>query len=229
MKSDFSKFPSTPHLFLPDGVHIRGDKVLSLSQRQALLSNYLFVEEKIDGANLGISFDEDGGLLTQNRGAYLQLPASGQWKKLEEWLLPRMDGLRDALVDRYILFGEWCYAQHSVFYDRLPDLFLGFDVYDKLEKKFLSTSRRDTVLSKMGVVMVPAIARGRFTVQSLAALLGKSKYGTQSAEGLYLRHDEGDWLVDRAKLVRPAFVQSIEAHWSRSPIRLNRVTGEIHV
>ena len=39
--------------------------------------------------------------------------------------------LFEILSEKFILFGEWCYAQHSIFYDRLPDWFLGFDIYDK--------------------------------------------------------------------------------------------------
>lgn len=42
-------------------------------------------------------------------------------------------------------------------------------------------------------------------------------------EGLYLRSDQGDWLVQRAKLVRHDFIQSVEQHWSRSGIKPNRL------
>ncbi len=55
MKADFFKFPSTPHLATLPGVDIRGDKVLSGSERDEFLRHDLIVEEKADGANLGIS------------------------------------------------------------------------------------------------------------------------------------------------------------------------------
>ena len=126
MRDNFFKFPSTPHLALLGDVDIRGDKVMSEPERDAFLGHKLVVEEKVDGANLGISFDSNGNIHAQNRGAYLTLPGLGQWKKLLEWLSPKEDMLFDHLIDRYILFGEWCYAQHSVFYNRLPDWFLGF-------------------------------------------------------------------------------------------------------
>ncbi len=42
----------------------------------------------------------------------------------------------------------------------------------------------------------------------------------------YLRFDQGDWLEQRAKLVRPAFIQSIGGHWSRSGITANRLKLE---
>lgn len=228
MKDDFFKFPSTPHLALPDDLAIRGEKLLSESERDAFLRRELVVEEKVDGANLGISFDVDGNIRTQNRGAYLPLPKSGQWKKLGEWLVPKTNSLFDHLTDRYILFGEWCYARHSVPYDRLPDWFLGFDIYDKRASGFLSCNRRDEFFEKMSIAQVPSIARGYFTLPDIRKILSQSKFGSQPAEGLYLRVDQGEQLVQRAKLVRPAFIQSGGQHWSRSETVPNQLLQKIY-
>ncbi|MGC1955855.1 MAG: RNA ligase family protein [Gammaproteobacteria bacterium] len=223
MKEDFFKFPSTPHLATLPGVDIRGDKVLTESERNEFLRHELTVDEKVDGANLGISFDSEGNIRAQNRGAYLHLPGSGQWKKLGEWLALRTDVLFEHLSDRYILFGEWCYAQHSVFYDRLPDWFLAFDIFDRESRRFLSSARRDRLLEKMSLAKVPCLGRGRFSYPELKKLLSQSKLTDQPAEGIYLRFDQGDWLEQRAKLVRPAFIQAVVQHWSRSTIRPNRI------
>lgn len=228
MKDDFFKFPSTPHLTLPDGINIRGEKLLSESERDAFLCHEVVVEEKVDGANLGISFDVDGNIRVQNRGSYLSLPWSGQWEKLGEWLVPRTNALFDHLTDRYILFGEWCYARHSVPYDRLPDWFLAFDIYDKRASRFLSCDRRDAFLKKMTIAQVPIIARGYFTLLNIPQLLSQSKLGSEQAEGLYFRLDQGEQLVQRAKLVRPAFIQSIGRHWSDSEIVSNRLLQKIY-
>lgn len=223
VKDDFFKFPSTPHLATLAGVDIRGDKVLSESECDEFLQHDLVVEEKVDGANLGISFDSEGNIRAQNRGGYLHFPSSGQWKKLGEWLDLRIDVLFENLSGRYILFGEWCYAQHSIIYDRLPDWFLGFDIYDKRSGRFLSSGRRDDFLKKMHIAQVPLIAHGRFVYPELKNLLSQSKLADQPAEGLYLRFDQDDWLGQRAKLVRSAFIQSVEQHWSRSAIKSNRL------
>ncbi len=211
------------------GVDIRGDKVLTESERAEFLRYKLTVEEKVDGANLGLSFDANGNIRAQNRGAYLHLPGSGQWKKLGEWLALHTDTLFEHLSDRYILFGEWCYARHSIFYDRLPDWFLAFDMYDRAERRFLATARRDRLLDEMHISKVPGLARGRFTYSEIQKLLSQSKLTNQPAEGIYFRNDHGDWLEQRAKLVRPAFIQAVEQHWSRSAIRPNRLnTGVEH-
>ncbi len=228
MKEDFFKFPSTPHLATMPGVDIRGDKVLTDSERDEFLRHELTVEEKVDGANLGISFDAAGNTRAQNRGAYLHLPSSGQWKKLGKWLALRTDVLFEHLADRYILFGEWCYAQHSIFYDRLPDWFLAFDIYDRESRRFLTSERRDRLIEKMRISKVPGLAHGRFSYPEIEKLLSQSKLADQPAEGIYLRIDNGDWLDQRAKLVRPAFIQAVEKHWSRSAIKPNRLSTEAH-
>jgi hypothetical protein len=229
VKAGFFKFPTTIHLAVLEGADIRGDKVLSESERDEFLKHELIVEEKVDGANLGISFDDDGNIRAQNRGAYLLLLGTGQWKKLGDWLVARTQDLFESLTNRYILFGEWCYAQHSVYYDRLPDWFLGFDIYDKVINRFLSTSRRDELFGRMNTAKIPAIARGRFTLTDLSRLLSQSLLGPQPTEGLYLRIDREQWLYQRAKLVRPAYIQSIEQHWSRHAIRSNRIEQRIPV
>jgi len=223
VKNDFFKFPSTPHLSLLGDLAVRGDKVMSESERNEFLRHEIVVEEKIDGANLGISFDSPGNIRAQNRGAYLHFPSSGQWQKLSEWLKPRTDALFEQLTDQFILFGEWCYAQHSVKYDRLPDWFLGFDIYDISNAKFFSCHRRDEVFRTIGIFQVPIIKRGYFSLSELNGFLSQSELSDKLAEGLYLRFDQGDWLEQRAKLVRPAFIQSVEQHWSRSGIKANRL------
>ena len=223
MKDDFFKFPSTPHLALLGDVEVRDDKVMSKSERDELFRHELVVEEKVDGANLGISFDAEGNVRTQNRGSYLQLPSSGQWKKLSDWLDLRIDSFFEQLTDRFILFGEWCYAQHSVIYDQLPDWFLGYDIFDKNNVKFFSCSRREKLFRRLDIFQVPIIGHGHYSLSELQSLLSKSQLGKKPAEGLYLRVDQGDWLVQRAKLVRPAFIQSVDQHWSRSGIKTNQL------
>ena len=68
---EFFKFPRTPHIFVIPGLNIRDDKVLSDQECVAFLNNTIRLEEKIDGANIGISLSQDGELLIQNRGNYI--------------------------------------------------------------------------------------------------------------------------------------------------------------
>ncbi|MDY0062047.1 MAG: RNA ligase family protein [Myxococcota bacterium] len=222
----FFRFPHTPHLaWLGEG-EPRDDKVLSPPEADELLDGEVVVEEKIDGANLGFSTTEDGELQCQNRGSYLQLDACHpQFRPLRAWLGPCRTPLVDALWPDLMLFGEWCHAVHSVRYDRLPDWFLGFDVYDRAQDVFWDTARRDRLLAQLGLRAVPHVDRGRHTVASLQALFGTSQVGSEPLEGLVLRRAAGGLTVARSKLVRPAFTQAIETHWSRGPLVLNRLAA----
>lgn len=221
----FFKFPSTPHLAVLEGASVRDDKILAPKERDQFLSHEVTVEEKVDGANLGISFAEDGSLRLQNRGNFLEKPMTGQWKTLPEWVRPRTNRLFDLLTNRYIMFGEWCYATHSVRYDRLPDWFIGFDIFDVEESRFLCKSKRDELLTAVAIQPVPCLAKGALSLDEIIQLLGPSRFGDAPAEGLYLRYDDGNWLGQRAKLVRPDFIQSVEQHWSRSPLKKNRLAN----
>ena len=223
MTSDFIKFPSTPHLSTIGSISIRDDKLLTTRQRDEFLSHELVVEEKIDGANLGISFAHDCDMVLQNRGSILSIPFVGQWKKLEEWIASRKHSLLKILGSSLILFGEWCYAKHSIRYTRLPDWFLGFDIFDRESGMFLSTRRRDRLLDEMNIVPVPNIASGLFNFNEILTLLGQSKFTDELAEGIYLRFDNAEFLERRAKLVRPEFVQNIDVHWSKSEVIPNQL------
>lgn len=222
MMRDFFKFPSTLHLAALRNNDVRDDKCFSDVERELFLSHEITIEEKIDGANLGISFDSNGDTFFQNRGSAVT-EFSGQWKKLRNWYLQHSDFLFDSLSDRYILFGEWCYAKHSVFYDSLPDLFVAFDVFDKKAERFFSVRRRNAFLNESGIFSVPFIAEGRFSFEQLKNMTFTSHFGHENAEGIYCRIDEGDWLRQRAKLVRPAFRQTIKEHWSHQAICLNQI------
>ncbi|WP_035236506.1 RNA ligase family protein [Desulfobacter vibrioformis] len=222
MNQIFFKFPSTPHLIMLGGNSVRDDKVLSQENRKIFLKNILIVEEKIDGANLGISFDTQGSLILQNRGSMLSPPYLGQWKKVGNWLTPRMEILFDHLFDRYILFGEWCFAKHSIGYNRLPDYFLGFDIFDKQNNQFLSLKPRNRKFEQMNISSVPFIQQGIFTLPQLEALMGRSCFGPEQGEGIYIRYDGDKWLKQRAKIVKAKFIQNIDVHWSQKAIIPNQ-------
>lgn len=225
MPDAFFQYPTTLHLCSSPTLDLRLNKVMSDDHRAAFLSGEVIVEEKMDGANLGISFNHQGELILQNRGSILKPPMVGQWRLLMEWIEPKMEVMLDVVGDRYLLFGEWCFALHSVFYDRLPDWFLGFDVYDKADQRFLLKDARDLLFSRLALHSVPFLEKGRFDLQTIRRFLGVSKHGSQLAEGIVLRQEVDGKLLDRAKLVRDSFVQSIEEHWSRKPLRRNELAS----
>lgn len=221
----FYKFPSTP--YIETDIHIkRSDKILRQDEVETILSRPVCIEEKIDGANLGISFNSNGDLQLQNRGSYLLQPFEGQWKPLKNWLSCHETKIFDVLTDQYILFGEWCYAKHSIDYNALPDWFIAFDIFDKEQERFLSVKQRKKYLSQMEIKEVPQLGYGIYHIEELFQFFGKSKYGDESCEGIYIRQDEKEYLKYRAKMVRGAFKQNITGHWSKGMLHCNKVCWE---
>ncbi|WP_422443919.1 MULTISPECIES: RNA ligase family protein [unclassified Endozoicomonas] len=227
MTDDFFRFPHTPHIQWLGSGEPRGDKLLSDSEVYELLHAKLTVEEKVDGANVGFSVGPDGKLRAQNRGAWIERDIGGQFKHLWRWAARYEADLINLLGEHLILFGEWCYARHSLAYESLPDWFVGFDIYDCKADRFFSVPRRDELVALLDLQPIKPLAVGTFSMEKLEALLSRpSHYGAINIEGIYLRQDQGEWLKQRAKLVRSDFTQTIGEHWTRKGIIPNEVFGQ---
>lgn len=227
MSEAFFKFPHTPHLVWLGDKSPRADKVLPSTEAAALLQGDVRVEEKVDGANLGLSVGPADDIRAQNRGSWLRPGGHAQFAALWAWMDERKTRIAEALGDRLILFGEWCFAVHTVRYTNLPDWFLGFDVYDRAAGRFWGVDRRDELLQRLELASVPRLSQGRFTVVELRGMLCQpSKVGGDVLEGIYIRAEEHGLLKARAKVVRPEFAQAIGEHWSKSPVRRNAVCAK---
>ncbi|WP_082930411.1 RNA ligase family protein [Pseudomonas silesiensis] len=223
---DFFRFPHTPHLkWLAPGIP-RGDKVLSDTALDFLLEKIVIIEEKLDGANLGISLASDGQFQIQNRGQYLVPPYTGQFSRLPGWLMQHGEKIRDALKPGQIIFGEWCAARHSLDYTRLPDWFLVFDIFDNSANQFQSCVKRNNTASKIGLYTVPCLFTGHVNIKQLEKILmsERSRFRHGKVEGLIVRRDSEEWCEAKAKLVRPDFTQAIEEHWRTRPIEWNSIS-----
>ena len=232
------KYPRTPHLV---GSRLQdGDDAAAQVPYRSIVGRHIVVEEKMDGANSGISFTAGLDLLCQSRGHYLTGgPREKHFRPLLQWADAHFDVLADALQDRFLMFGEWMYAKHTVFYDQLVHWYLEFDIFDRSSSAFLSTPARRALLRNAPVVSVPVLYEGpapkdfRDLVHLIQPSLGKSPRWRESlyreaqqrrldaqrvleqtedsdlAEGLYIKLEEGDETVGRLKLVREDFVQTI--------------------
>lgn len=220
--TSFVRFPSTPYLVTPRGFDVRADKVLDPVERSQLLARTLRVEEKVDGQNLGISSAGEG-LLFQTRGSYVEL-GGRHFQGLAAWVMPRAARIEEALGTQLVLFGEWMAITHSVRYDRLPDWFLAFDVFDRASRAFWPAALRDELAADLGLATSPLIAEGKFTVEELTERTqSRSRVGRERMEGVVVRAAGLGSSPSRAKLVRPDFVQQIDEHWMNGPQRRNRL------
>lgn len=221
---DFVKYPRTPHLFGSRGTD--DDKHLDEKDSLAFLSDAsLIVEEKIDGTNVGIHF-ADGELVLQCRGHLITEGMHPQYDLFKQWSVVKQGVLQDTLSERFILFGEWVYATHSVHYRQLTHYFFEFDIYDKQERAFISLERRLELLEGTDIPTVPVVHKGPVGRERLESLIGPSAFGSEFEnplsgrvdnlmEGLYLRTEADGVVTARSKVVRPEFVEKVKqsTHW----------------
>ena len=224
------KFPRTHHIFDAGGTGVtRDDLVLSDAEIKDYLNCNLTFEEKIDGANMGISIDKNYNLLFQNRSHRVSSGTSTQFKTLDIWTGTHSPDLFKILEpNRHILYGEWCYAKHSIHYTSLPNYFLAFDIFDKFENKFYSRFKFHRIMAKTNIPTVPVIVENanystkKELKDSLLKYLDtKSVFNDNFVEGVYIRKDDENFLVKRCKLVRPDFIQGINTHWSKMEVIKN--------
>ncbi|MDG9666539.1 RNA ligase family protein [Hahella sp. CR1] len=153
------KYPRTPHL---QGSRLQpGDSASDQVPYSQLAGRYLVIEEKLDGANAGVSFDASGALRLQSRGHVLTGGGrESQFAQFKSWATVHQEHLFEILGTRYTLYGEWMASKHTVFYDRLPHLFAEFDILDTETGEFLSTSARRRMLKGSPVLSVPVLYAG---------------------------------------------------------------------
>lgn len=231
------KYPRTHHL---EGSRWQpGDEDLDSVPFASIQGRHVVVEEKLDGANCGISFTAGGGLLLQSRGHFLDGgPRERQFDLFKTWASCHQSALWERLGPRYVLYGEWLYAKHTIFYDCLPHYFFEFDVLDTEAGEFLSSERRRAMLGGLPMVSAPALWSGAAaSLKQMAALIKPTLYKTSEwrerleaasaaraldlgrvqretdpsdlMEGLYIKIEEEGRVRLRLKYIRASFLQAV--------------------
>ena len=253
--ADLIKYPRTAHLFDSGGTATTSDDLV-LPDLNVVVNTFcdgtttVTIEEKVDGANLGISVDpQTRKIMVQNRSHYVSGNGGNhaQFNRLHEWTALHQKALYELLgKGNAILYGEWLVAKHSIPYNRLPGHFIAFDIYDRTMGKFYSRQRFHEALEGTGIPVVPVIYNGVFARteaknfrQRLIQMLDtRSAFRDDDGpvEGIVLRVDsdptiDGDnisWLQSRFKVVRPDFVRGCQGgHWTRRKMEKQRVDYEL--
>lgn len=254
MNERIIKYPKTPHI---EGSKMqKGDEDLSKIPFSKIKDKFLVIEEKVDGANVAVSFSDSGKLLLQSRGHFLTGGAREKHYDLFKiWANQRLPMLYEILKSRYIMYGEWLYVKHKIYYDSLPDYFLEFDIFDKEKGEFLSTDKRHSLLKDTNISSVPVLASGKFNkIEDILKHLKNSQFVTINrlenlkneikkqgldeqkilaetdlidlAEGLYIKVEQDDVVVDRLKYVRSTFTQpnvASQNEWLKLKILPNKL------
>jgi len=232
---DFVKYPRTPHLFGSKGTD--DDKHLGPDEsKEFIADSSLVVEEKLDGTNVGIHFALSGRMVLQCRGYEITEGMHPQYDLFKQWTAVKRPVLEAMLSSRFIMYGEWLYAKHSVQYHRLPHYFFEFDIFDKDTERFLSLEKRLAMLGGKGLMTVPVLHRGGAGLEYLRSLIKPSAFKSSFEnpitgktdnlmEGLYCRTEAEGSVSGRAKMVRSEFVEKVKQseHWQHQALIPNEL------
>ncbi|CAE6538863.1 unnamed protein product [Rhizoctonia solani] len=227
------KFPRTTHILdlgaatsddvvaeptLPNFAPIRTDEVVVIT-------------EKMDGANMGFSLSPSRELRVQNRSHYINSQDHIQFKSLDSWISSHRESLyaildRDTTFpERYVLYGEWMAATHSIPYTKLGDLFYAFDLFDRATNTFASRKVLEAALVDTSILLTPIICTDKAIPQSdtLAKLVQlDSRFYSGPVEGIYVKVETESIVRQRGKVVREDFIAGNE-HWGKGMVKWNTV------
>jgi hypothetical protein len=216
------KYPRTPHLpWSPGGTN--DDR--RLTDVEHLLVTEVVVTEKMDGSNVCL---ESNAVFARSHMAAPKHPSFDALKALH-------GGIKHKISTGTQVFGEWCYARHSIEYTALPNYLMIFGVRTNGQWASWDNVRRWS--DSLGLPTVPVLfqtwagAKTWFgNTSSLRAYLDflakqPSACGGER-EGLVVRlrreFSDDEFQTAVAKWVRKDHVQT-DDHWSSQAIIRNRL------
>lgn len=213
------KYPRTYHLPWSLGKS-SDDKVMK--DVSNLIGIDLVITEKMDGSNVCI---ERRDCFARTHSGSPNHPSFDAFKQLHA-------SIKHKIPEGYQVFGEWCYALHSIPYTSLPGYFLMFGLRDTKTKSMTWASWEDVELwveelqlptvPVLKLASVESIEKLRILTESLAAqpsVCGGEREGlvVRAARGFY----DGDFSKYVAKFVRKDHVASNDEHWKKGIIIKN--------
>ncbi len=219
-----SKVPKNLIDTVPDNP--KKKKCLDEEEIKTLLDGHVTIDEKIDGGILGISWNGNNPLIIGKHSMVNYNVSQKKFYGLTEWVYKNYEKISNIPLN-WIVYGEWMRASHNIFYNNLPDYFIGFDVYTQ-DKKFLNVTDRSIFFDEIGFKEVPSVHSGTdlgvediiCITEGVGGVSNKSKFNNNELiEGIVIRNDNG--LI--GKYVRREFSDSIEEHWLKSNLIENKL------
>lgn len=224
-------FPRTPHLpWKPNASP--ADVVARDAEAAVIFKKSVTIEEKIDGASVGFSVI-DGHPSIRNREHFLKKGFVGKTAAKKQfasiWNYYYNNSKKFETLTKlgpYSVYGEWMLMQHGIFYDRLPDLFIAYDIWNWQLGQWLPPDQSRATLDKCGFSIPCLLYKGKVEeYQQLEDLTQKqAAWSSSKLEGIYLRIGSETEVTHRFKMVRPDFVSG--ALWDRYKINKNEVLNE---
>lgn len=223
-------FPRTPHI--PHQVNATDDDAIaSAADIVPVFTDSINVEEKIDGASVGMMI-HDGHPIIRNREHILRkgfekdTAAKKQFAPIWNWFYDNIKSFELlSEMGAYSVYGEWCLAQHGIFYDKLPSFFIAYDIYDYEKNIFLPPSKARVWLTDLGFTSPPLIHQGKFDggFEELAAWASRpSPWSSHDmSEGIYIKAYNEFRVTDRFKMVDPNYVRG--KYWNAKKLTKNKL------
>ena len=173
-----------------------------------------WVQEKLDGANMGVSWTS--GPVIRNRNNILkkgyikkETPAKLQFRSSWNWLHAHnkdIQKLSKSLMTPVTVYGEWLYAKHSIYYDRLPDLFIAYDIYIPEDDEWLSPDKFESEMSKTDIRFIKPT---KMTFNDISDVVRvselPSEYRNGIREGIVIKLSDGRKVTQSFKIVNKFF------------------------
>lgn len=215
---DSPKYNRTFHLPWSPGA-TSDDKIAK--DISTILNQPIIITEKMDGSNTSL---EANGCYARTHAAPPNHPSFNALKALHAQIKTQIDeGIQ--------IFGEWCYALHSIAYSELPGFFLSFAVRDLKNESWLSWEDVELWSEEISVPTVPVLYKGTVTSENELRNITESlmnfdsKCGGQR-EGVVVRlqsqFNNNDFSSSVMKYVRANHVQSSD-HWKTQEIVKNKI------
>jgi hypothetical protein len=173
-----------------------------------------FVQEKIDGANCGMSWDE--GPILRNRNHILKkgyieknTPAKIQFRSAWNWLHKHEDDIKfisEEIMSPITVYGEWLFAKHSLDYNLLPDFFIAYDIWSVEDNQFIAPDILECILNQTDIKYVKSekvIFNNINEIVSMSEM--NSKYRNGVAEGIVLKTSNDKFTLNTYKVVNSKF------------------------
>jgi len=218
---DSPKYNRTFHLPWSPGA--TNDDKIAISV-DSLIGVPIVITEKMDGSNVSL---EMAGCFARTHSGAPSHPSFDRLKVLHA-------GVKFIIPEDVQLFGEWCYAKHSIEYNELPSYFMLFGVrYLKETEENIWGHWDDVVMwsGDLGVATVPVLFEGIVKSEKELQQLTESLMIEPSAcggirEGIVVRRwekfEDDKFPISVMKCVRANHVQTTE-HWKDQEIIKNKL------
>jgi hypothetical protein len=218
---DSPKYNRTFHLPWSPGA--TNDDKIAVSV-ESLLNTPIVITEKMDGSNT--SLEVVGCFARTHSGPPSHASFDG---------LKALHGaIKYKIPERIQLFGEWCFALHSIAYNELPGYFLMFNVREcspELNDIWLSWEKVELWAEEIGVSTVPVLFKGQCTSEKelkeiVESLMIQPSQCGGIREGVVVRLQgyfyDYRFSTSVMKCVRANHVQTSE-HWKDQEIIKNKI------